>query len=128
MNDWRGEWREANRAHWDERVPIHVGGEFYDLAGFKAGQERLRPFEISEVGDVAGKDLLHLQCHFGIDTLSWARRGARVVGLDFSLPAIVEARKLAADLALDGVFGSLVSASDLRLFCHSMQLPKYKTT
>ena len=104
MSDWREEWREANRAHWDERVPIHVGGEFYDVAGFKAGQERLRPFEISEVGDVSGKDLLHLQCHFGIDTLSWARRGTRVVGLDFSLPAIVEARKLAAELALEAEF------------------------
>jgi 2-polyprenyl-3-methyl-5-hydroxy-6-metoxy-1,4-benzoquinol methylase len=88
MNDRRGEWREANRANWDERVPIHVSGESYDVVGFKAGQERLRPSEISEVGDVSGKDLLHLQCHFGIDTLSWARRGARVVGLDFSLPAI----------------------------------------
>jgi SAM-dependent methyltransferase len=105
MSDWREEWQQANRAHWDERVPIHVGGEFYDVAGFKAGQERLRPFEISEVGDVSGKDLLHLQCHFGIDTLSWARRGARVVvGLDFSLPAIEEARKLATELALDAEF------------------------
>jgi hypothetical protein len=48
MNDWREQWREANRAHWDERVPIHVSGEFYDVAGFKAGREPLRPFEISE--------------------------------------------------------------------------------
>jgi SAM-dependent methyltransferase len=104
MNDRREEWREANRAHWDERVPIHVSGESYDVVGFKARQERLRPFEISEVGDVSGKDLLHLQCHFGIDTLSWARRGARVVGLDFSLPAIVEARELAAELALNAEF------------------------
>src|SRR3712207_3593688 len=101
---WQDRYQETNRASWDERVPIHVGGEFYDVAGFKAGQERLRPFEISEVGDVGGKDLLHLQCHFGIDTLSWARRGARVVGLDFSLPAIVEARKLAAELALEAEF------------------------
>ena len=81
----------ANRANWDERVPIHVSGEFYHVAVFKAGEERLRPFEIEEVGDVAGKDLLHLQCHFGIDTLGWARRGARVVGLDFSAPAVEEA-------------------------------------
>src|SRR3712207_9285245 len=93
MSDWREKWRETNRANWDERVPIHVSGEFYDVAGFKAGQERLRPFEISEVGEVTGKELVHLQCHFGIDTLSWARRGARVVGLDFSAPAIDEARR-----------------------------------
>ena len=81
-------WREANRASWDERVPIHVSGEFYDVASFKDGQERLQPFEIDEVGDVTGKELLHLQCHFGIDTLSWARRGARVTGLDSSAPAV----------------------------------------
>jgi SAM-dependent methyltransferase len=104
MSDWRDEWLEANRANWDERVPIHAAGEFYDVASFKQGQERLRPFEIEEVGDVSGRDLVHLQCHFGIDTLSWARRGARVVGLDFSAPAVEEASKLAADLALDAEF------------------------
>jgi 2-polyprenyl-3-methyl-5-hydroxy-6-metoxy-1,4-benzoquinol methylase len=104
MSDWRDEWLEANRANWDERVPIHAAGEFYDVAGFKADQERLRSFEISEVGDVTGKELVHLQCHFGIETLSWARRGARVVGLDFSAPAIDEARGLAAELGLDADF------------------------
>ncbi|MBA2713544.1 MAG: class I SAM-dependent methyltransferase, partial [Rubrobacteraceae bacterium] len=104
MGEWRGEWRESNRASWDERVPIHVSGEFYDVDSFKAGQERLQPFEIAEVGDVAGKDLLHLQCHFGIDTLSWARRGARVTGLDFSGPAVEAARGLASDLGLEATF------------------------
>ena len=104
MSDWRDEWLEANRANWDERVPIHATGEFYDVASFKSGKERLRPFEISEVGDVTGKDLVHLQCHFGIDTLSWARRGARVVGLDFSAPAIEEARRLTVELGLDASF------------------------
>jgi len=104
MGVWREEWREANRANWDERVPIHVSGEFYDVASFKGGQERLQPFEIEEVGDVAGKELLHLQCHFGIDTLSWARRGARVTGLDFSVPAVEAARKLASDMGLEATF------------------------
>ena len=104
MGEWREEWREANRASWDERVPIHVSGEFYDVAAFKAGEERLQPFEIAEVGDVSGKDLLHLQCHFGIDTLSWARRGARVTGLDFSGPAIEAARGLASDMGLGATF------------------------
>jgi hypothetical protein len=78
MSEWQEEWRKANRANWDERVPIHASGEFYDVASFKAGRERLQPFEITEVGGVSGKDLLHLQCHFGMDTLSWARRGASV--------------------------------------------------
>ena len=131
MNDWREQWREANRAHWDERVPIHVSGEFYDVAGFKAGRERLRPFEISEVGDVGGKDLLHLQCHFGIDTLSWVRRGARAVGLDFSLPAIVEARKLAAELALEAEFVhsdvyNAPNALDGRDFHHGTLVPSQR--
>jgi ubiquinone/menaquinone biosynthesis C-methylase UbiE len=98
MGEWREEWREANRANWDERVPIHVSGEFYDVASFKGGQERLQPFEIDEVGDVSGKDLLHLQCHFGIDTLSWARLGAVVTGVDFSPAAVRLAQELAVDL------------------------------
>jgi len=104
LGEWREEWREANRASWDERVPIHVSGEFYDVAAFKAGEERLQPFEIAEVGDVAGKDLLHLQCHFGIDTLSWARRGARVTGLDFSGPAVEAAGGLASEIGLEATF------------------------
>lgn len=103
-NDWRDDWREANRANWDERVPIHTGGDFYDVASFRSGDERLRPFELEEVGDVSGKDLLHLQCHFGIDTLSWARHGARVTGLDFSVPAVEAARGLASEMRLEAEF------------------------
>jgi len=101
---WRDQWQEANRASWDERVPIHVSGTFYGVEAFKAGEEHLRPFELEEMGDVSGKDLLHLQCHFGKDTLSWARHGARVTGLDFSVPAVEAARKLAADVGLDARF------------------------
>ena len=103
-DDWQNRWREANRASWDERVPIHVGGDFYGVEAFKAGEEHLRPFEIEEMGDVSGKDLLHLQCHFGKDTLGWARRGARVTGLDFSAPALEAARGLAAEMGLDAEF------------------------
>jgi len=103
-DDWQDQWRETNRANWDERVPIHVGGDFYGVEGFKAGEEHLRPFELAEMGDVSGKELLHLQCHFGKDTLGWSRRGARVTGLDFSEPAVGAARKLAADLGLDAEF------------------------
>lgn len=97
-------WLELNRAWWDERVPIHVASRLYDLPSFKAGQSRLRPFEEAELGPVAGKELLHLQCHFGIDTLSWARLGARVTGLDFSAPAVEAARKLASELSLEATF------------------------
>jgi SAM-dependent methyltransferase len=96
--------RELNRRWWDERVPIHVRSEFYDVEGFLAGGESLPPFAPEEVGGVAGKRLLHLQCHFGLETLSWARRGASVAGLDFSAPAIEAANRLASETGLDGRF------------------------
>ncbi|GAA2818550.1 class I SAM-dependent methyltransferase [Kitasatospora sp. CM 4170] len=95
------DWRAANRANWDERVPIHVTGAFYDVPGFVAGDDSLRGFELAEVGDVDGRTLLHLQCHIGLDTLSWARRGAAVTGLDFSAPAVETARDLAAKIGAD---------------------------
>lgn len=87
-----------NNALWDEWASIHAGSAFYDLEGFKRGGIRLRPEELDEIGDVAGRELLHLQCHFGIDTLSWARLGARVTGADFSERAIELARSLAEEL------------------------------
>ncbi|MEU7054800.1 class I SAM-dependent methyltransferase [Streptomyces sp. NPDC046197] len=105
------DWREANRTLWDERAPLHAVGHFYDLDGFRAGRDPLRAFELAEVGDVTGRTLLHLQCHIGTDTLSWARHGAaRVVGLDFSAPAVDVARGLAADLGLDGDRAAFVTS------------------
>jgi SAM-dependent methyltransferase len=95
---------ELNRGWWDERVPIHVGSAFYDVDGFRSGGSTLRPFEVAEVGDVAGKRLAHLQCHFGLDSLSWARAGASVAGLDFSDPAVEAANALAAETGLDARF------------------------
>jgi SAM-dependent methyltransferase len=88
----------ANRSLWDAWTAIHADGGFYDLEGFKAGGVRIRPYEIEMIGDVAGKSLLHLQCHFGIDTLSWARLGALVTGADLSPAAIELARSLAGEL------------------------------
>lgn len=98
------DYRSVNRALWDERVPIHVQSEFYDVAGFKAGGLRLRDFELAEMGDVTGRTLVHLQCHFGLDTLSWARCGAKVTGLDFSQPAVETATKLADEIGIDARF------------------------
>ncbi|MFG2397567.1 class I SAM-dependent methyltransferase [Streptomyces lydicus] len=93
------DWRETNRARWDERVALHTASDFYDQDRFRRVRDVLRAFETAEVGDVTGRSLLHLQCHFGQDTLSWAHRGAaRVVGLDFSEPAVEAARELAAEL------------------------------
>jgi SAM-dependent methyltransferase len=88
----------ANRSLWDAWTAIHADGDFYDLEGFKAGGVRIRPYEIEMIGDVTGKSLLHLQCHFGIDTLSWARLGALVTGADLSPAAIELARSLADEL------------------------------
>src|ERR1700761_7328207 len=68
-------WLPLNRAWGDERASAHAASAFYDVPGFLAGQESLRAFEPGEVGDVRGKRLLHLMCHIGLDTLSWARRG-----------------------------------------------------
>ncbi len=101
---------EANRARWDESVPIHVASRGYDLEGFLRGEKSLYPLEMEEVGDVRGKSLLHLQCHFGMDTLNWARLGAAVTGLDFSLPAIEQARSLALQV---GVTDATFVQSDL---------------
>ena len=87
-----------NNALWDAWTAVHERSEFYDLAGFKRGGIRLRQYELDEIGSVEGLDLLHLQCHFGIDTLSWARLGAKVTGADFSQAAIELARSIAADI------------------------------
>jgi SAM-dependent methyltransferase len=92
---------DSNKALWDDWTTKGFSPGFYKLERFKAGGEVLQGFEIEEVGDVSGKTLLHLQCHFGLDTLAWARHGARVTGVDFSEESINLARKLAADVGLD---------------------------
>ena len=94
-----------NRAHWNEITPIHAQSDFYDLEGFKKGRSSmLYPIEIDEMGDVGGKSLLHLQCHFGMDTLSWARLGAKVTGVDFSDKAIELACSLSKELNIEANF------------------------
>ena len=85
----------ANRHWWDSTVPVHLASDFYDVDGWLTGGRGPRPHEAAVLGDVTGLDLVHLQCHFGKDTLSWARVGARVTGLDFSPTAIAAARDLA---------------------------------
>ena len=90
-----------NRAAWDLRTRVHVDSASYGVESFKQGRNSLRPIELEELGDVTGRSLLHLQCHFGMDTLSWARLGARVTGADFSEDAIT--RRLEAALAGIGV-------------------------
>jgi SAM-dependent methyltransferase len=95
---------EGNRRNWDERVPIHAAFRFYDVDGFKAGRSSLMSIELDEMDDVRGKLLLHLQCHFGMDTISWARMGAKVTGVDFSRAAIDLARSLSDELDIPARF------------------------
>jgi SAM-dependent methyltransferase len=95
-------WLEYNRRSWDERVDLHLEAELYDLAPLRSGHGQLTPIEETEIGPVDGLQILHLQCHFGRDTLSLAQRGATVVGVDFSPRAISVARDLADQLGLSG--------------------------
>jgi SAM-dependent methyltransferase len=97
---------DVNRASWNESADIHVEDQtgFYGIDRFLAGEDVLGPIEAAEIGDVAGLDLLHLQCHIGTDTLSLARRGARVTGLDFSANALGHARSLAARAGIEARF------------------------
>jgi len=98
-------YRAANLALWEELTAIHERSGYYDVEGFLAGAERLGPIELAELGpDVPGRSLLHLQCHFGLDTLSWARHGATVTGVDFSGAAVALARRLAAETGLPATF------------------------
>ncbi len=94
----------ANRNGWNLRVKEHLDTEFYGVDAFKNGRNTVQRIEIEEVGDVTGKSLLHLQCHFGLDTMSWSRLGASATGVDLSDEAIENARAIAAELGLDTRF------------------------
>ena len=95
---------EIIRQNWNERTPLHADSDFYDVDGFKSGRITLTKTEIEELGSVAGKSLLHLQCHFGMDTMSWSRLGATATGVDISDTAIELARELNDELALETRF------------------------
>jgi SAM-dependent methyltransferase len=95
----------VNRELWDEHAALHARGRTsYDVEAFKAGRAGLRPNTPDDLGDVRGKRMLHLQCHFGMDSLMWVRQGAIVTGVDFSPVGIAEAKKLAKETGLDAEF------------------------
>ena len=98
------EFLKANRELWDKLAPIHQKSEFYDVEGFLKGKQTLDPIELEELPDLNRKKLLHLQCHFGMDTLSLARLGADVVGVDFSSEAIELAKELSKEAGVDARF------------------------
>jgi SAM-dependent methyltransferase len=93
-----------NRRKWDEAVPLHLSSASYDVDSFRRGRSTLRSLEVRDVGPVRRRSLLHLQCHFGLDTLSWARLGATVTGVDFSGAAVRAARRLAKETGLTATF------------------------
>lgn len=99
------EHRQANLDNWNDRVPIHVDG--YEVAEYVTNRDKLSrivKFDRRYLGEVSGRTLLHLQCHIGTDTISWAKLGATVTGVDFSAPALDVARDLASRLELDATF------------------------
>jgi 2-polyprenyl-3-methyl-5-hydroxy-6-metoxy-1,4-benzoquinol methylase len=95
---------DLNRTNWNNRVAGHLTSDFYEMDVFRAGKSSLKEIELALLGDIEGKSVLHLQCHFGQDTLSLARMGAQVTGIDFSDKAIQEAQKLAEELSIDASF------------------------
>ncbi len=98
------EYLKENQKLWDEWATFHPDTPMYDVRSFLEGRNSLMAAELEALGDVSGKRLLHLQCHFGQDTLSWARLGARATGVDFSEKAIETARRLNRQLGLDAEF------------------------
>ncbi len=95
---------EVNRRFWEEAVDVHMRSEFYDVDGFRAGRSTLGAIVRSELGDVSGRHVLHLMCHFGMDSLSLARQGAIVTGLDYSAAAIAAARQLSQEIGVPARF------------------------
>ena len=106
---------EANRRLWDKLASVHVKSDFYDQGSFLAGKSSLKDIEMNELGDVNGKSMLHLQCHFGQDSISWAKKGAKVVAVDFSEGAISIAKDINEKLKTNVEF----------ICCNVYDLPKH---
>src|ERR1700689_736931 len=95
---------KANLDAWNQMARIHAASRGYRLGEVKAGGNVVKPIELREGGDGRGKSLLHMQCHFGLDTMSWARLGAKVTGVDFSDDAIALARSISDELKIPARF------------------------
>lgn len=95
---------EINRRSWNNKTDIHLQSDFYDLDGFIKGESSLNTIELNLLGDLTGRSLLHLQCHFGQDTISLSRLGAKATGVDFSDRAIENAKRIAAETGADATF------------------------
>ncbi len=106
---------EINKESWNNRTDSHLTSDFYDVEGFLNGKNSLNSIELDLLGDVSGKKILHLQCHFGQDSLSLARMGAKVTGVDLSDKAINAGKDLANKMEIDAQF----------ICCDLYDLPNY---
>lgn len=97
-------YKEINQIAWDEKVAVHLQSDFYNLAAFKKGWCSLKTPELPHLGDLQGKKTLHLQCHFGQDSISLARMGGQVTGVDFSPKAIHASQSLSDEMGIDVQF------------------------
>ncbi len=95
---------QINKQTWNDKVAVHIDSDFYDQENFINGKNTLPQTDLDALGDISGKRILHLQCHFGQDSLSLARLGAKVTGIDFSEEAIIKAKALNEKLGLDAEF------------------------
>lgn len=95
---------ETNKASWNNKVNLHLNSDFYNVEAWKNGQSSLNKIELDLLGNVEGKSILHLQCHFGQDTISLARMGAKTTGIDLSDKAIDVAISLAKEMSADASF------------------------
>lgn len=95
---------EKNKDAWNKRTDHHINSSFYDVEGFLKGQNSLNEIELKLLGDISGKSILHLQCHFGQDSISLTRMGAKVTGIDLSDNAINKANELAKKTNSDTSF------------------------
>ncbi|MCR9289230.1 MAG: methyltransferase domain-containing protein [Bacteroidetes bacterium] len=96
---------ETNKALWDAKTPLHLKSKMYDLEAFKSGKNMLEPIVLEGIGgEVEGKTILHLQCHFGQDSMSFSRMGAKVIGIDLSPEGIRTAKELNKELNLNAQF------------------------
>ncbi|MGB3437729.1 MAG: class I SAM-dependent methyltransferase [Actinophytocola sp.] len=104
----------ANQANWDQRTPIHLASAFYGVDGSREPDTWFADYEWADLGDLRDVDLLHLQCHLGVESIALARRGARVVGLDISGESVVQARSVARqhNVAVEYVQGNVYDAVD----------------
>ncbi|MFF8957504.1 class I SAM-dependent methyltransferase [Streptomyces sp. NPDC014894] len=133
----------TNEANWDARTPIHLASRFYGLDEDPDPARWFAPFEWADMGELPGRDVLHLQCHLGTETLAFAQRGARATGLDLSGAAVTAARDIAAGAGLDvdyvhaNVYDAAEALGDRRFdliytgkgaLCYLPDLPRWAET